>query len=138
MKKNGFTLTELIAVIVLIALLATVILINMTGLKSNEEESQAKLFEQSVAEAACTYIDMNERTELRQECKNGTFSKYSRSDCSISLATLIDDSVALIEPDKKDLNTNKTAEEEKDDVYVEIVWKSDGAYKVKECNFKRR
>ena len=134
MKKNGFTLVELIATMVLIALLATVVLINTTGIKSNQDEASSSRFVSTVEQAACTFIDLSINADLRQRCKNDS----SLDECKISLATLIRDDVALIDEDLKDPATNKLVSEEKDDIYVQVTFKQDGSYKVKSCEFKRK
>ena len=132
-KKNGFTLIELIAAMALLAILSTVVLVNMVGIKHNQEEAQSVRFENDIEEAACTYIDMSTNSELRQRCK----SDSSRNECKIKLDTLISDSVALIEPDLFDPLTNKKAIEEKDDIYVQIKWENKSGYKEKKCEMKR-
>ena len=133
-KSKGFTLIELIATVALIAFLATVILINMTGVKSNEEQSAASTYIKNVQEAACTYIDMSNQTELREQCK----SNANSSACNISLRTLISDSVALIDENLLNPATNKTAKQEQDEVYVKVSWQTSNGYKEKKCEFKRK
>ena len=134
MKKNGFTLIELIATMVLLAVLATILLVNMAGIKSNEEDAQIKRFKADVEEAACTYIDMSINSDLRESCKNNS----NQSKCQITLRKLIGDDVALVEKDELDVETNKTAEEEQDSIYVQIKWINNGGYKEKKCEMIRR
>ena len=130
MKKNGFTLIEMIAVILLITLLATTIIVNMTGIKSNQDESSATRFKMIIESAACTYVDMNENIT------NGKRDNCKVSGCNIALNELI--TQGLVEDDLKDKYTNKTALEEKDDIYVYVHWENDGGYKVKKCEMKRK
>ena len=154
MKKNGFTLIEMIASVVLIALLGTVILVNMTGIKSDEDQKSASKFQLSVEEAACTYIDMSANAAYREECKKNT------SGCKIKLSVLIGQgalfasgensndpdlrnskTIALIDPEYKDPDTNVKAEDEKNSVCAIVKWniKTDNDIQTlkKECTFKR-
>ena len=129
MKKNGYTLVELILTIGLLATASTIILVNMVGIKDNQEKQNSKKFEEAVSSAACAYIDMLGQTELRKSCKS--------SGCNIQLSTLISDSVALVDPELKDPATNCTAEKEQSRIYVRITFpKTSGIYE-KKCEFKR-
>ena len=132
MKRNGFTLVELIATLVLMSMLATVILINMVGVKDEQDQRSATKFDQKVEEAACTYIDMKNQMTLREQCK--------ASGCVISLADLIgkegdSNSVSLIDPELEDKRTNKTAKDEKDTIKVKITF--EGSPKEKKCKIQR-
>ena len=152
MKQNGFTLVEMIAAIVLIALLGTIILVNMTGIKGSEDQKSANKFITSVEEAACTYIDMGINAEYRDKCKvastgcdvylrvlTGGDPEYSPNSGSFTSEEKEARRFALIDPTYKDPETNLTAEEEKNDVYVHIQWVSDGSQYVKKvCEFKRK
>ena len=140
MKKNGYTLVELIVTIGLIATAATVILVNMVGLRSDQDIDNSKKFEQAIESAACTYIDMSEQSiqELRNKCKNN----YNETDCTISLEVLVNDTVALVDPDFKDPQTNCTVDQEKDKIAVNISFEkttSNGrtVYE-KKCKFIRK
>ena len=134
MKKNGFTLIEMIATIVLLAAMATVILVSMTGVKNNEDESSIKDFKEKVEEAACTYIDLAIQTNFRNKCKEGI---YSESQCRISLSTLIRDDIALLDPETVDPSNNKKLRDEKDNIYVQIKWVNNDGYKEKKCEMVR-
>lgn len=150
MKKNGFTLVEMIAAVVLIALLGTVILVNMTGLKNNEEQNSTNKFKLSIEEAACTYIDMSVNSDYRAYCKSNS------SGCNISLKVLLGGEpqdfpgrtytqaekearkFALIDPNYKDPETNKTAKEEEEQIHVLVHWvDAENATLKKECEFVR-
>jgi len=148
MKKNGFTLIEMIAAVVLIALVGTVILVNMTGIKSDEEQKSLTRYEKSIEEAACTYVDMSVNSTLREACK----SNSDQDICKIYLRVLIGGEpeygsftneekearkFALIDPNYKNPDNDKTAEEEKDSIYVWVHWTIDGSTKVKECTINR-
>ena len=128
-KKNGFTLIELIATISLLAIFSVVVLINLSYLKTNEDNKNAERFQKRVEEAACSYIDMIENTNMRKNCKI--------SGCTIYLSDLIDTDVALISYDEIDPYTNMKAKDEKDCIYVSISWKQNETYKEKVCEMKR-
>lgn len=133
MRKNGFTLIEMIATIVLLTLMSTVILVSMTGVKSNEEVASADDFKNKVEEAACSYIDMAVQTTLRNKCKNN----YNESTCRVYVSTLISDAVALLDPETVDPTNNKKLVEEQNNVYVQIKWIDNGGYKEKKCEMVR-
>lgn len=130
-KKNGFTLVELIATIALLAILSVVILLNMVGLKTTEDNKNIKRYEKQVEEAACAYIDMIDNNSRRTNCKN--------NGCTITvyLRELIRSDIALIDPEEVDPYTNMKSESEGNCVYVDISWVQKSAYKEKVCQMKR-
>ena len=130
-KKNGFTLVELIATITLLAILSLMILLNMVGLKTTEENRKAERFQKNVEEAACAYIDLMDNTTMRNNCKNNS------NGCTVYLSTLIDNSVALIDSESIDPYTNKLVTDEKDCVYVRIKWLNNNGFKQKQCELQR-
>ena len=130
MKKNGYTLIELIVTIGLIATAATVILLNVVGMKSNQDEDNSKRFKKAIEAAACSYIDMSDKIDQRNKCKNN-----NDDNCKIPLSTLLDDKYALVDIDLKDPETNCTAEKEKDRIYVKVEFV--GSPKEKKCTFVR-
>lgn len=131
-KKNGFTLIELIATITLLAVLAMVILANMVGIKTNEDNRNAERFQKSVEEAACAYIDMMENVDLRQSCKNDS----SNSECKITLGLLSSSNVALIDSEEVDPYTNMLVKDEPN-IYVQVSWINKDGYKEKKCTMYR-
>ena len=139
MKKNGYTLVELIVTIGLIATAATIILVNMVGMRSDQDIDNSKKYKNAIAAAACTYIDMSDPTivEKRTNCKND----HNSPDCKVSLEVLLNDTIALVDPDLKDPENNCTAEKEKSDVYIQIEFvSSEVNHKTvyeKKCEFKR-
>lgn len=134
MKKNGFTLVEMIATIVLITIMAAVILVSMTGIKNNEDVNAAENLKTKIEEAGCTYIDMAVQSTMRNKCKSG---EYSASRCRVSLSTLISDSVALLDSELVDPTNNKKLKDEKDSIYVQIKWVNNNGYKEKKCEMIR-
>lgn len=118
-NKKGFTLIELIATIVLITISSTIIVINLQGSSSKEENSLAEKNDKQIADAACNAIDgLNAKNivgKSREECKT--------DGCKITLEKLISnglvDAYTTYNDSGKDINTflaDKTA------VYVEITW----------------
>ena len=133
-KKNGFTLIELIATIALLAILATVILLNMVGVKTTEENRNADRFKKNVEEAACAFIDMMDNNNRRNTCKRNT------NGCDIYLSELISSSIlneSLISEDVVDPYTNKKAGSEKNCIFVNVKWEQNGSNKQKKCEMKR-
>ena len=58
MNKKGFTLTELILTIGLLAVLGVVIVSNMSGLLEKNKEDNYNNFVITIENAACTFIDL--------------------------------------------------------------------------------
>lgn len=129
MNNKGFTLVELIVVIVLIALIGTVVVINIVGMQSDEDSMTEERFEQRLAMSGCTYIDMLENIDIRTTWKN------DGADHRVSIGTLIDK--GLIDGDSIDPKTNKKLSEESSSLSIKIKWINDGSYKKKTCTFER-
>ena len=141
MKKNGYTLIELIVTIGLIATAATVILVNVVGMKDTQVEANSEKYINAIEDAACAYIDMSNETimQLRKDCKGNEKSQtWKRANCNIPLSVLISDDYALLDPDLKNPDTNCTAEQEKDRIEVYISF-GEGEIKEKKCelNWKK-
>ncbi len=123
MKKNGFTLVELIATIALIALASTVILINMTNINTKTEKEKEEKYKNKVMEAALVAVDSNEETrnsiisgnhsreELFANCRENSGPIY----CAILLQNLYE----------SDLISNEEMKLEND--YVWIYWQGEGS-----------
>ena len=62
MKKYGFTLTEMIAVIVIIGLIILVAIPVSQNLMANNKEDKYKLYVETVEKAIYTYVDMTNIT----------------------------------------------------------------------------
>ncbi len=60
--KKGFTLVELIVVIVLLAIVGTIVIYNMTGVSKNSRETDYARFVAAVKSAAAAYADLNPDT----------------------------------------------------------------------------
>ena len=61
MKRNskGFTLTELLVTIILLGIVATIIIINMTSISKNSKDREYQQFRESVLSAANAYASQN-------------------------------------------------------------------------------
>ena len=67
--KKGFTLVEIIITIGLIAIIGTVIVTNMSGTLNAQKEERYENFKKVLEDAACTYIDLNKNSSLKNTCK---------------------------------------------------------------------
>lgn len=112
MKKNGYTLVELILTIGLLATASTIVIVNMVGLKGNQDQDRLKRFEDSIASAACAYIDTIENTDRRAYIKSNCINNngINNNNCYVKLEELVDNSVALVDLELKDPLTNKKVE----------------------------
>ena len=114
MNNKGFTMIELLIVISLIALMAILMAVNMTGILSEQKGMSYNTIRGQIESAACAYIDKQENVNLRKEYKDNF------SGGIVILSTLIKD--GLIDGEMKDPRTNKTLEEEGNDIRVRIKW----------------
>ena len=78
MNEKGFTLVELLAVILVIALIATFAIPQVLNQFSNYSEQLTKNQEKMIVEAARAYVELN----------HGTYS--AKKDSCIALKTLVD------------------------------------------------
>lgn len=85
MNKKGFTLTELILTIGLLAVLGMVIISNMTGLLEKNKEDNYKTFVETIENAACTFIDLKAATsEYHMNIGN-----CKSSGCNVKISDLV-------------------------------------------------
>ncbi len=119
MKNNkGFTLIELIVTIGIMILIGLVIVNNMTGLFSNQEDKNYEEFVSQLQEAACLYVETSEFKNDRAACKaNG---------CNIKIQNLIEKGYI-----KDTLENPKTGEIVNGNQTVHVYWKDN----VKTCEF---
>lgn len=127
MNSNGFTLVELIVVISLLALLAVMIGTNMVGVQSKQQEKNYESYKNTIADAACTYIET-----ANAQIYKGDFSSLVDKDYCIDINHIC----AIL---KKDLVSNGYLDEELkspagdvDNEYVSIKY-VDG---IKTCEYK--
>ena len=95
MNKKGFTLIELIITIGIMVMIGLVIVTNMTGLFSKNEDVDYENFKKKIEDAACIYSERAEWRTKRDSCKQGT-----STDCTITTDMLI--AGGLIEESLKD------------------------------------
>lgn len=76
MKRNGFTLTELIAVFVIIGLVIIVAIPVSNSIMKNNEKERAMLYVETLEKAVITYCDL--------------YYDDSNTECSVSYGTLKD------------------------------------------------
>lgn len=150
-ENKGFTLVEIIAVIALLAIVTTIVAVNMTGVNTNTEDIEIKRFQDKITSAGCQYIDkalinsddrlnlssstncaINNSLKTRDSCKNNS------SGCYVCLNILIQDGFIdkdTIEPvSNKRLSELSTSEINKYKVLIKWKSYSDGS-KGKECTF---
>ena len=120
MNKKGFTMVELLVVIALIAIMAVLLTINMTGVLSEQRGMSFKTLKGEMESAACAYIDKQKNIDLRNQYK------HNPAGGTITLNTLI--TSGLIDGEVIDPRNNKTLEEE-GNVTITIKWVD----KVKQC-----
>lgn len=86
MKKNGFTLIELIGVVVIIALILLVTIPKVMSTMTNSTENKIKSFEHDLELSASSYIEEN-----WSDFKDSYETKKIDGKYCINLQTLIDD-----------------------------------------------
>ena len=59
MKKNGFTLIEILVVIVLLAAVSVAVGVNMSGMNERQKAKQIKEYNETLEKAACVYAETN-------------------------------------------------------------------------------
>lgn len=123
MNKKGFTLIELIVVISIMVAIGLVIATNMSALFSKSEEETYINFKKKIEDAACIYIERNDKKDLKQSCRV--------SSCNIKTKDLIES--GLLEANLKDPNTGKMV---KDSNKYEVVIKWEDYEKKCSLNIK--
>lgn len=133
MKKNGYTLVELIITMALLALASTVIIVNMQGVESKQNKSLKERRIAEIEKAACSAID-----SLQAEIITGQNRDNCLADgCKIKLSKLV--SEGIIDEDLEFDSDGTKIVDIKDLYLVSIKWDttSDG-YKEKKCEFELR
>ncbi len=126
MNRKGFTLIELIITIGVMVIVGLIIVTNMTGLFSKNEDADYENFRKKIENAACIYAERSEWKENRNKCKSHT----SGANCVITTTMLI--KAGLIEESLKDPNTGIFVKDnQKYDVTVS--WTNEGE---KKCTLK--
>ena len=114
MKNNkGFTLIELIATIGIMILIGIVIVNNMSGLLSEQNDAEYNNFKKNLEESACIYVETKWEVDERSNCKRN-------NNCSISIDNLI--TSGLIDEDLKDPTTEEYIRENQEKYKIDVRW----------------
>lgn len=122
MRKNGYTLVELIAVIVIIALVATVVILNFDNSVDKSKNKKEDAFINDLEKAACVYIDLTENASFKATC-------YPSKSCNITVAQLVDS--GILADDIIDPSTNSKINKQ---LTINVSWDANGT---KTCSFHR-
>lgn len=87
MNKKGFTLTELIVVIVIIGLVLLIVIPVSSNIMQNNAEEKGKFYVQTLENAVNTYCDMykTNNVTLKELTSEGLFKTESSNGVSINL-----------------------------------------------------
>lgn len=88
MNKKGFTLVEMLVVVGLIAILSTVVGVNVVGMLNDQRTNEQNAFKKKIEDAACIYADLSAN---KSRCTSG---------CNLTIGDLI--SSGLIAEDLMD------------------------------------
>lgn len=105
MNKKGFTLIEILVVIVLVSAISVTIGVNMSGMLERQTQKEINEYKETLEKAACVYAEIN----------NITYSS------EVTVETLINE--GLVKKDLKKPNTKDSVEIDKDKI-VEIKWEN--------------
>lgn len=122
MNKKGYTLVEIIAVMVIIALIATIVIINFGTSIDKSNSKKEKAFVDDLEKAACVYIDLKENAVYKNTC-------YPSHSCSVSVSQLV--TSGIISDDFIDPSTNNKVDQT---LNISVTWDSEGT---KTCTFNR-
>lgn len=128
-NKNGFTLIELIATILLITVSSTIVVINLQGRESSQSKSVKETSEERIKEVACDAVDsVNVSTvygNTRDWCKSHSGS------CKVTLKKLI--TLGLIDGYSKYDDTGTRLKDKQDSITVSVNWECKNGYCTKYC-----
>ena len=112
-EKNGFTLIEILVVIVLLAAVSVTVGVNMSGMAERQKEKQIKTYKETLEKAACVYAETNNIL----------------TDSEVTIKTLIDE--GLVNKNLKNPETNDPVSKYENDI-VQIKWNNNE----KKCSLK--
>ena len=121
MNKKGYTLIELIAVVVIIALVATIVALNFDNIIGKSSSKKLDSFEDDLEKAACVYIDLDANASTKNAC-------YP-SNCQVTVEQLV--TSGLILDDTIDPSTNQKVSQS---LVVRVTWDENGT---KTCTLNR-
>lgn len=116
MNKNGFTLIEILVVIVLLAAVSVTVGVSMQGTQERQKNKEIENYKETIANAACVYAEIHDIS----------------TDSTVTLETLIKD--GLLKKDLVNPKSNNTVEEEVNNdksLYATIKWENNE----KKCEF---
>ena len=122
MNKKGYTLIEIIAVIVIIALITTIVILNFDTSIGKTNTKKEEAFVTDLEKAACVYIDLKENAIYKSTC-------FSSNTCSVTVGQLI--TSGMLSADLTDPTTNEAVNQQ---LTVSVTWDSEGT---KTCTFTR-
>lgn len=112
MNKKGFTLIELIATIGVMVLIGVIIISNMSGLLSKQNDADFETFKKKLEDSACMYVETKFSSTERSNCK--------AHGCTISVDNLI--TKGYIEDNLKDPSTGELITNNKNKYKVNVRW----------------
>lgn len=122
MRKNGYTLIELIAVIALIAVVAIIVILNFDNSVTKSNNKKKNNFKTEIENAACVYIDLKDNASYKSSC-------YSHNNCSVTASQLINSGMIsdeLIDPE--------TEQKISPTLSIDVRWDEEG---LKTCALNR-
>ena len=124
MNKKGFTLVELMAAIIIMAILTIVVTVNLSKTQEKSENKRIAQFKQQVEDAACTYIDLT----INRSVRDNPSICPSVSRCIVTYDLLVSD--GLLSADLTNPASGNKAID--DNISVKITWTNG----VKECKIQ--
>lgn len=121
MNKKGFTLTEMMAAVIIIGVIAATVAISFNNIMAKNKENKYKEFKREIEQAACIYIDLREYKPVKDAC-------YSSGTCNVKVKALVES--GLIDEDMINPNTDQKVNQ---NLNVQVKWGSD---KVKKCTLQ--
>ena len=146
MKKNGFTLSELIITVGLIALLSTVVLINMTSVFGKQTDEKYEKDKNEIKEAAKSYVDFiksakDSSTRICNNCANDdrltlmkNCTSSNKDNCHISYTLLLEQ--GLLSEDNNKIIKYLIDKKSINNCDVNVFWEKDGDVYVKQAELK--
>jgi prepilin-type N-terminal cleavage/methylation domain-containing protein len=122
MNKKGYTLVELIAVFIIIALIATIVIVNFDSSITKTNNKKEQHFKTELEKAACVFIDLQENASYKNTC-------YSSGTCNVTVEQLINS--GILTDDYIDPSTDEKISK---NLVVHVTWNSSG---IKTCTFTR-